>query len=168
MKLIIGKKIKNKIINYKNKINILFFDKKGKINEKEEFEILLKEYEHFYDYIIIDLGQVDNKKYVLEKSDIIILLVEANLLGIKETREILIEVVEKQKNQKDNIKIVFNKYENTSISKNILNEIFTDFEKIGNIKYNKLYNLFINTNGKFLNKKINIEYSKIIKNIISN
>ena len=87
---------------------------------------------------------------MLGKSEKIILLVEATLLGISETKEILEEIINKQKIQKDKIKIVFNKQTITSIKKVILDKIFSDFEILGQLHYDKYYNFFINTNAKYL------------------
>ena len=47
-------------------------------------------------------------------------MVEANLLGISESKQIIEETIGTNKNQKDNIKIVFNKQNEMSISKEIL------------------------------------------------
>ena len=104
-------------------------------------------------------------KRVIEKSEKIILLVEANLLGISETRTILEKIVNKQKNQKDKIKIIFNKQTITSIKRCILNKMFSDFEILGQLQYDKYYNFFINTNAKYITKKIKNKYLKIIKKI---
>ena len=67
--------------------------------------------------------------------------------------------------QKDKIKIVFNKQTITSIKKVILDKIFSDFEILGQLHYDKYYNFFINTNAKYITKKIKKEYLKIIKKI---
>lgn len=165
MKVIIGKKIKNDITHWKNNIDILSIKQPDKNNEFKNFNNLFEKYSSNYEHIIMDLGKVDNRGTILKKSSQILLLVEPNLLGLKETREILEEVVIKQRNQKDNIKIIYNKAEITSISKNILNKIFSDFKSIGKITYNRNYNLFINSNGKILDCKSNRQFLKIIKKI---
>jgi len=165
MKVMIGKKIKNDITHWKNNIDILSIKQSNKNNEIENFNKLFEKYYSNYEHIIIDLGKVDNRGAILKKSSQILLLVEPNLLGLKETREILEEVVIKQKNQKDNIKIIYNKADITSICKSILEKIFSDFKSIGYIDYNKKYNLFINTNGKILDDKTNRQYLNIINRI---
>lgn len=132
------------------------------INETKKF---LKEISKNYDYIIMDISNSYEKEHFIKNANEIIVLVEGNLLGLKETKEILEEVVNKQKNQKDNIKIIYNKQTNTSINKQILNKIFSDFEIIGDIQYDKYYNIFINTNAKYITKKIKKEYLKITKKI---
>ncbi len=72
-------------------------------------------------------------------------MVEANLLGISESKQIIEETMKTNKNQKDNIKVVFNKQNEMSISKGILEEfMFEDFTILGNyimtniIIYNKI------------------------------
>ena len=175
IKKIIGKKIKNKenikknINEWKKNIHFLTIYKanydKNKIEEGIKIEKILEEIFKKYDYIIVDIGDLDKKKRILEKSEKIILLVEANLLGISETKEILEEIINKQKIQKDKIKIVFNKQTITSIKKVILDKIFSDFEILGQLHYDKYYNFFINTNAKYITKKIKKEYLKIIKKI---
>lgn len=101
----------------------------------------------------------------MEKINCFVLLVEANLLGINKTRYILEELINNQKIQKDNIKIVFNKHTKTSINTFLLKKIFIDFDIIGYVHYDKYYNFLINNNFKLLIKKINNKYSKIIKKI---
>lgn len=175
IKKIIGKKIKNKenikknINEWKKNIHFLTIYKanydKNKIEEGIKIEKILEEIFKKYDYIIVDIGDLDKRKRILEKSEKIILLVEANLLGISETKEILEEIINKQKIQKDKIKIVFNKQTITSIKKVILDKIFSDFEILGQLHYDKYYNFFINTNAKYITKKIKKEYLKIIKKI---
>lgn len=105
------------------------------------------------------------KSEILEKSDEIIIMVEANLLGISESKQIIEETMKTNKNQKDNIKIVFNKQNEMSISKGILKFMFEDFTILGILHYDKYYNLLINSNAKIINSKIKKEFLKIIKNI---
>ena len=138
IKKIIGKKIKNQknikhnINKWKKNIHFFTISKddyyKNILEEEIKIENFLEELLEIYDYIIIDIGDIDKNKRVIEKSEKIIILVEANLLGISETRTILEKIVNKQKNQKDKIKIIFNKQTITSIKRCILNKMFSDFE----------------------------------------
>ena len=64
-------------------------------------------------------------------------------------------------NRKDNIKIIYNKHTSTSIKREILNMMFIDFKIIGKIQYDKNYNIFINSNTKFVATKIKKQYEKI-------
>ena len=179
LKIILGKNFKetdNNIIKIKNNIDFLLINfKKQKNNEKiklnnekiklnneiKNFDVFLNR----YDYIIIDTDEVCEKSEILEKSDEIIIMVEANLLGISESKQIIEETIGMNKNQKDNIKIVFNKQNEMSISKEILKFMFEDFTILGILHYDKHYNLLINSNAKIINSKIKKEFLKIIKNI---
>ena len=163
MKTIIGKKIKNDLINWKKDIDILLIKK---LKDKQEIEKILNRYIDKYEYIIIDLDYSYENETITKKSNEIIMLVEPNLLGLKETRDILEELINKRKNHKDKIKIIFNKQCDTSINRAILKKIFNDFKIIGSIQYDKNYNIFINTNGKILTNKIKNNYQEITKKII--
>jgi len=163
MKVIIGNKVKKNLVKWKNKIDILFLEN---LKDKGTIEENLNMYMERYEYIIIDLGNVCKEASILKKTDEIILLVEPNLLGLTETKRILEEVIYNKKSHPDNIKIVFNKKCDTSINSIFLRKIFADFEIVGSIKYDKNYNLFINTNGKIITNKIKKEYIKNIKRII--
>ena len=153
----------------KNNIDFLLINfKKQKNNEKIKLNNEIKNFDVFlnrYDYIIIDTDEVCEKSEILEKSDEIIIMVEANLLGISESKQIIEETIGMNQNQKDNIKIVFNKQNEMSISKEILKFMFEDFTILGILHYDKHYNLLINSNAKIINSKIKKEFLKIIKNI---
>lgn len=177
MEIILGKNKKNIA---KKEENIFIWNKKIEImsHQKDNFyknilKITEKNMENLsrkYDYIIIDYSseneESDKKRELLKKSDKIVLLVEANLLGINETKEILQDVIYKQKIQKDNIKIVFNKQTTTSIKSYILKKMFMDFEILGQLQYDKYYNFFINTNAKYIMRKIQKQFLKITEKII--
>lgn len=172
LKIILGKNFKetdNNIIKIKNNIDFLLINfKKQKNNEKIKLNNEIKNFDVFlnrYDYIIIDTDEVCEKSEILEKSDEIIIMVEANLLGISESKQIIEETKGMNKNQKDNIKIVFNKQNEMSISNEILKFMFEDFTILGILHYDKHYNLLINSNAKIINSKIKKEFLKIIKNI---
>lgn len=172
---IIENKEKNKkfdkedFFSWKKNIDIMIINKEKsyQINSEEE-TFLSKQFDNLkknYDYIIIDFGDIKDNVQLLKKIDINIILVEANLLGIDDVRKILYNLAIKQKVQKDNIKIVFNKHSITSISDRILNKIFMDFEIFGYVHYDKYYNLFVNKKTEILTNRIKKEYLKIIKKI---
>ena len=75
MKIIIGKKVKNEKIKWKNNIDILFLKNNEKIIEKNK----INNYLNKYDYIIVDIGNVCVARSILAISQEVILLVEANL-----------------------------------------------------------------------------------------
>ena len=176
IKIIIGKKIKkekNSIQKWKKNIDILLAQKDKTReenllinNQKNRYnKIILEQFLEEYDYIIIDSNNINEEEIDIKKIDKIILLVEANLLGIDETREILEEIIHKQKYQKDNTKIVFNKHTKTSINKKTLRNLFEDFEILGQVQYDNYYNFITNTNLRFVPNKISKQYKKVIKKL---
>ena len=170
LKIIIGKKIKNEknieknIIKIKNNLEILLIKKE---NKKNYLKFIFDELIEKYDYIFFEIRDVKQEKEVIQKSKKIILLAEANLLGIKETKDILQDLIYNKKVQKDKINIIFNKNNYMSISTEILKLMFGDFKILTTLHYDKNYNLFINSNGKFLKNKIKKNFKKIIKKIIN-
>lgn len=176
IKIIIGKMIKkekNSIQKWKKNIDILLAQKDKTReenllinNQKNRYnKIILEQFLEEYDYIIIDSNNINEEEIDIKKIDKIILLVEANLLGIDETREILEEIIHKQKYQKDNTKIVFNKHTKTSINKKTLRNLFEDFEILGQVQYDNYYNFITNTNLRFVPNKISKQYKKVIKKL---
>lgn len=176
IKIIIGKMIKkekNSIQKWKKNIDILLAQKDKTReenllinNQKNRYnKIILEQFLEEYDYIIIDSNNINEEEIDIKKIDKIILLVEANLLGIDETREILEEIIHKQKYQKDNTKIVFNKNTKTSINKKTLRNLFEDFEILGQVQYDNYYNFITNTNLRFVPNKISKQYKKVIKKL---
>lgn len=176
IKIIIGKMIKkekNSIQKWKKNIDILLAQKDKTReenllinNQKNRYnKIILEQFLEEYDYIIIDSNNINEEEIDIKKIDKIILLVEANLLGIDETREILEEIIHKQKYQKDNVKIIFNKHTKTSINKKTLRNLFEDFEILGQVQYDNYYNFITNTNLRFVPNKISKQYKKVIKKL---
>lgn len=176
IKIIIGKMIKkekNSIQKWKKNIDILLAQKDKTReenllinNQKNRYnKIILEQFLEEYDYIIIDSNNINEEEIDIKKIDKIILLVEANLLGIDETREILEEIIHKQKYQKDNTKIVFNKHTKTSINKKTLRNLFENFEILGQVQYDNYYNFITNTNLRFVPNKISKQYKKVIKKL---
>lgn len=161
---------KNLIIKLEKNLNLfyridIFFDQNGEI-ENYKLSNFLKEIKNNFEYIILDL--TSNIKYkfiktILISSNKIIFLLEPNLIEIKKTNNIL-EIFLKDFNiEIDKIKIVFNKTNKYQLAESILEELFSNFEIIGNIKYSEQYNNLINTNN-FKNIEKN-EYEKIYKKI---
>ena len=144
---------------------ILVDEKYKKI--KEEFYNILLELKNKYDLIIIDNSSecfFEYTKEILNKSDTIFFLVEPNVIELKKSRNLLDIYINKWKIKKEKINIIFNKININSIDDKILKMIFSDFKILGKIKININYNLIINKNFKFINKKIKKDYLKIIKN----
>lgn len=156
-----GKKEKNKI---NKKVDLIVY------NPRTNFINNLKEKRENYDYILIDTSSeilLEENKRILETSDIILFLVEPNLLGINKANNILEMYTEKWNIEKNKIKIIFNKYNQYSIKYEIIKKIFSRFNIVGRIYYNKKYDLIINKNNLFYfleEKKRNL-YKRVIKKI---
>lgn len=169
-----NKKIINDcIINVDNNISVLTGENiikkyKKNINYIVKLLEILKEK---YDYIIIDTSAecfFDINKTIINKSDINIFLLEANLLEITKATKLL-EIYNKNWNiDERKIKIVINKYNKNAISMNIIKKLFSDYEIIGKLEMSNIYNNIINKNNKiiFKNYKNNNEYKKINEKII--
>ena len=161
------------IINVDNNISVLTGENiikkyKKNINYIVKLLEILKEK---YDYIIIDTSAecfFDINKTIINKSDINIFLLEANLLEITKATKLL-EIYNKNWNiDERKIKIVINKYNKNAISMNIIKKLFSDYEIIGKLEMSNIYNNIINKNNKiiFKNYKNNNEYKKINEKII--
>ena len=114
-----------------------------------------------YDYIFYEIEKAEEK--CIKNFDNLILIVEPNLIGIKETKDILEKLIIKQNINKENIKIIFNKINIFSIKNEILKQIFSDFKIIGRIKNSNYYTYLINKNFMVKTKEMKKEYKKIIK-----
>ena len=184
-----SKKIKNKLEKndlIKNKINInnllfkinkkvdlisginLIFDSEYKISSKK-VKFILEELKEKYDVIIIDTSSecfFDYIKNILDNSDLILL--EGNLSEIKKANNLLKIYTENWNIKKEKINIIINKYNENAINEKIIKNIFSEYEVLGKIKFNKKYNLLINKNykEKIFSKKIKKDYKNISNKII--
>ena len=132
-------------------------------NRKDKTKIIniINKIKKQYDNVIIDFQNLNSVKIYEEVIDENIFILNSNVLEINKIKKYII-------NNKKEIKIILNNYNENSISEKILKNIFKNKIKIiGKIKNNRQYNLIINNNFnlEFLNKKIKNEYFKIIKNI---
>ncbi len=168
------KNIINPISNYIDLISGIDFiyQKENKIENTEiiKFINLLK---ISYDLIIIDTSIecfYDYTKMLMENSDKVIFLSEANILQIKKSKKLLNIYTQEWKINKDKINIIFNKIKEDSIDTNILKEILKNYNIIGEIPDIKYCNTLINQNMKniFISKKALIQYKKISKEIFKN
>lgn len=159
-KIYINEKILKNLIIKKNKnIHLLSYNKL--INYK-----MLKKLEKNYDYLIIEINcnKINNK--ILENTDEKILLIKPNLIGIKNSKNIIIK---NKINKNKNLKIIINNYNKFSIDEKIIKNIFKQNKIIGKILYKKEYDKLINKNFNNLSNKINKnkkEIKKIVDNII--
>lgn len=182
-----NKKIKNKlkILKYKN---LKYINKKIKDNmilknklmiNKKIFLITysklikikrIKNIKKYYNFIFIILSENKksniNKK-IIENSNLNLLILEDNILGIKKLKKI---IENNYNNNLKNTKIIINKNNKFAIDENIIKNIFNNLEIIGKIKYTDIYNLLINSNFKnnilLENKKLKKETQKIANKII--
>ena len=145
------------IINVDNNISVLTGENiikkyKKNINYIVKLLEILKEK---YDYIIIDTSAecfFDINKTIINKSDINIFLLEANLLEITKATKLL-EIYNKNWNiDERKIKIVINKYNKNAISMNIIKKLFSDYEIIGKLEIINKNNKIIFKNYKNNNK----------------
>ncbi len=172
-KIIINSKINNLIIKVNKNINLLcgidiLFDEKNKI-EKNKIKNFLEELISKYDLIIIDTTSecfFDYTKEILENTDLIIFLSEANLIELKKSKNLLDIYINKWKINKQKINILFNKINNNSIDNKILKTLFSDFNILGKIKLNDNFNLIINNNLKIIDKKLKKQFENIIEKYI--
>ena len=128
--------------------------------ELHQVNAMIEKMRKEYDYIIFDTSL--NYKYInliLNESNKIIFLLEPNLLEISKAMQNLEIITNSLNIDKSKIKIVFNKTNKFQITESILEEVFSDFEKIGSISYDEKYNLFINQHLSLLD---NINLYEII------
>lgn len=168
-----NKSIDNKLIIKANKnIDLLcavefLFDEKYKV-EKNKIKKLLEEFLIKYDLIIIDTTSecfFDYTKEILEKSELIIFLAQANLIELKKSKNLLDIYINKWKINKEKINIIFNKEDKNSVDNKILKTLFSDFNILEKIKLNNKFDLAINNNLKIIDKNIKKKFEKIIKKL---
>ena len=124
-----------------------------------------------FDFVIIEVSEkIDEniKREILQKCDKIILVVDPNLIGIKNSKKILDNYEKKLNIEKDKINILINKFNKYSINENLLKIIFSEYLILGKINYKNKYNYYINKKYKeiIFNKNIKKEYEKILEKMI--
>ena len=109
-------------------------------------------------------------KYIMKNSDEILFLSEGNLIQIKKSINLLNKFTNDWKIEKQKINLIINKKTKESIDGNILENIFSDYYIIGEIKFSKIYNTIINKNMSdiYYNNKLKKEYKIISKEILKN
>ena len=143
-------------------LDIVIKDFRTDISSK--LDILLNQLLYKYDYLIIDFNLENENfifEYILNKADKIFILIEGDLLNLKESKK----AFEKITNviNKKTIQIIINKnnsrFIETEVIENILNVKISML-----IDYSKKFIKFINTNGKtcFRNRNIENLVNKII------
>lgn len=143
-------------------LDIVIKDFRTDISSK--LDILLNQLLYKYDYLIIDFNLENENfifEYILNKADKIFILIEGDLLNLKESKK----AFEKITNviNKKTIQIIINKnnsrFIETEVIENILNVKISML-----IDYSNKFIKFINTNGKtcFRNRNIENLVNKII------
>lgn len=163
-------KLDKLIINIDKNIHLLcaidfLFNENYKI-EKNKIKNILEKLSKEYEEIIIDTTSecfFDYTKEILENSNLIVFLAQANLTELKKSKNLLNIYINKWQIKKEKIKILFNKENINSIDNKILKILFSDFEILGKIKLNNKFNLIINNHLKNINKKIKKQIRQIIK-----
>lgn len=139
-----------------------------------------------YDYIITEnyfrKNNLRNKK-IINNSEKIILIINPNLLGIKNSKKIIEKnklniknnkkIIDDKKlntnnykknteENKNNLKIIINYYDKFSIDEEIIRNIFSENKIIGKIKYENSINNLINENFENINyKNLKKDFEKI-------
>lgn len=143
-------------------LDIVIKDFRTDISSK--LDILLNQLLYKYDYLIIDFNLENENfifEYILNKADKIFILIEGDLLNLKESKkafEKITNVINKKL-----IQIIINKNNSRFIEKEVIENILN--VKISMlIDYSKKFIKFINTNGKtcFRNRNIENLVNKII------
>ena len=143
-----------KIIKINNNIDLINLkNDKNKISMENNFDKL----KNNYDYIFIDNNFNFYYEMFLNKSDLILFIINPNIFNVNKSK-IYLQKINKLNNYKK-IKIVINKSKNNSMDINIIKKIINNKNKIAKIKYNYFFGIRI---FKMLIKK---ELYKIIKNI---
>lgn len=196
-KKVLNKKVKKinqygKLINLKNKINyykikkiIEKYTKKinknlyffNELNNKEikDIKAFFKIVEKKYNFIIIDLSSnskdIKNKE-IIENSYTNFLLLEPNLLGIKEIKNLLEKYIFNWRINKNSIFVIENKKNFISVNKKLISKYLSIYNKIFEIRENKFYYILLNHYYKrkilIKNKAIRYDINKILKKIICN
>ena len=161
----LSKKIDGNINYYSNFNFIKKYEKANCKNFKEKtISIILKiikEIQNESRYTIIELNASEYTKLtneIIKNTDkiIIIIIIEANYLGIKSGHEIIERFKEEEYLEKSGLHIVFNKIEKSKIGNKILEEIFKDYKILGNIMFDESF-LKISFNSLLKNKnKVNL------------
>lgn len=135
------------------------------------FEILKKK----YNFIIIDLSEKNKEKInieILKNSYTNFILLEPNLLGIKEVKNLLEKYIAKWKINKNSIFIIQNKTNFISVNKKLISKYLSIYNKIFKIRENKFYYILLNHYYKrkvlIKNRLIKYDLNKILKKITWN
>ena len=154
-----NKKIKNIFssleIKINNNLNFLYnfqnICQENNLNDMLEY--FFKSYLKNYDYLLVDIGNNANmnlKQKIIEKSDKKLIVVQDNILGIKDVRELTQKLDRLEEKKKNGLHIILNEYYYTLISKLIFKELINENYKLdtffGNLKFTNLKSKMIKNN----------------------
>lgn len=143
---------------YKNKKTLIIKDyKKDKTKIIEE----INKNKNNYNYIFIDMQNLNNYNFYKKIIDENILILNSNILEINKIKKFII-------NNNLKFKTILNNYNENSISEEILKNILKNrINVIEKIENNKSYNLIINNNFsiKYLDNKIKEKFFNIIEKL---
>ena len=146
------------LTKYKNKKTLTIKEKK---RDQEKIINEINKIKNNYDYIFIDIQNINNYKFYKEIINENILILNSNILEINKIKKFVIS-------NKIILKTILNNYNKNSLSEEILKNIFKNkIDVIGKIENNKNYNLIINNNFNinYLDSKTKEKFLKIIKKI---
>jgi len=161
------KKINKNLFLLKN-LNVIIKNqlKRKKQMQKKVVLIFLKLIQKNYDFIIIELSKNNDdeiNREILKNSSKNFVLMEANLLGVREIRKILKKYFYNWNLSKNNLYVICNKKNIHSVNINLLYKILFLKNKILKINENKYYKEFLNNRKIYIHKIIKKEANKIIK-----
>lgn len=162
-------KLKVLIVDYKENIYNIFNKKaEKKVIKIKDIYLLNKFYKvesNKYNIVIFDNPQISFlKKTELLNNSTNVLLSECNLLGIKKVSK-LIKIITKDI-KKENINIIFNKYNSNSLDKEILYKIFKPIKILGKINYSKKIDTILNMEKIININSIRKDLLKISDNLL--
>jgi len=150
---------KEKIIKIKE--NLYLLNIKNILNSNKRIINEINKVKNNYDFIFIDMQNINSYKIYDEIIEETILIMNPNILEINKIKKFIINRINK-------IKLILNNCNENSISEEILKKIFKNkIEVIEKIENNKSYNLIINNNFNInlLDKKTKTKYLNIIKKV---
>ena len=156
--------------------NLYFMKRINNLIKKNSENFMMKNFlslKQKYNFIIIDLAKNNDEninKEILKNSDINFLVIEPNILGIKEIERTIDRYINKWKIDKGSLHIIANKKKYDSMNKKIISKFFFNQYKIYEIKENKIFSIMINHSFKnkilLKNKKIISSIKKIVNKIL--
>lgn len=165
------KNLRNLIVKVDKKIHIisstnLIFDDKY-IPREERIENILNELKEEYDFIFIDTSfdsrYEELNKTMISLSNKIICITEGNLINIQKTNSLLNKTIK----QEDKVEVVYNKKNKFTVSKRVMELMFSKCKIIGTLHYDNRYNKIINKNINklYIPEVIKREFRNIISKI---